>query len=381
MSAFMKSNLTTSNGICMLPLNPGSFVMGSPPDEIGRSHFELEREVTLQPPFYLGSTPVTQRQYERVIQFPSYASAAWAKDRSQDDPGQDAPVDSVGWKGATEFCSKLTETDRAAGILRHDWEYRLPTETEWEYACRAGTTGPQYGVLDSIAWHFGNADQRPHPVCQKEPNPWGFYDMLGNVWELCLDWLSTKAPARAGRGGSYFNTSKCCRAAARSFYAWGGRYSGFRIAAAPIGVYELCPPIEDYPAPPSALSLWEALEAKDFEMAEKVIEEDPDQLEGVDWVPPSLHACIYGDLPDLLEWFLDHGANIEQRDQDYGSTPLIAAIVHRHKTIIRILVERGADTARAMQFAEYGLAGGFEDVPPAEAYQEIIELLIELGVQ
>jgi hypothetical protein len=257
----------------------------------------------------------------------------------------------------------------------------LPTETEWEYACRAGTSGATYGPLDAIAWHFGNSDLRPHPVCEKAPNPWGFHDMLGNVWELCLDWLSAKDQVRAGRGGSYFNTRKSCRAAARSFYAWGGRYSGFRMAAAPVGPYEFCPPIEDYPAPPAIPSMWDALEAKDYALAERIIADHPDQLEGVDWVPPSLHACVYGDLPELFEWFLDHGANMEQRDQDYGSTPLAAAIVHRNKRIIRTLVQRGADTSRAMRVAERGLAGDFEDVPPPEAYREIIELLRELGVE
>jgi hypothetical protein len=81
------------------------------------------------------------------------------------------------------------------------------------------------------------------------------------------------------------------------------------------------------------------------------------------------------------EWLLDHGANIELREQDYGSPPLITAVVHRHKRIIRILVERGADTTRAMEVAQRGLAGDFEDVPPPEAYREIIGLLRELGVK
>jgi sulfatase modifying factor 1 len=356
--------------------------MGSPPDEPGRAYWETEREVALPHELYLGKAPVTQRQFERVITTPRYAVASWSEVRSTDDlSAKDAPVDSVGWSGASEFCAKLTQIDRDAGILREDWEYRLPTETEWEYACRAGTSGPTYGPLDDIAWHFGNADQRPHPVCQKAPNPWGFYDMIGNVWELCLDWLSAKDQTRAARGGSYFNTERCCRAAGRSFYGWGGRYSGFRLAAAPVGQHEFCPPIEDYPLPTASKpSLWDALEAKDFALAERIIADHPHQLEGVDWVPPSLHACIYGDLPELLEWFLDHGANIEQREQDFGGRPLITAIVHRHQRIIRTLVQRGADATGAMQVAERGLAGEFEDVPPPEAYREIIELLRELGV-
>jgi hypothetical protein len=139
--------------------------------------------------------------------------------------------------------------------------------------------------------------------------------------------------------------------------------------------------LTDPPPPARKPSIWDALEAKDYALAERIIADDPDQLEGVDWVPPSLHACIYGDLPELFEWFLDHGANIELREQDYGSPPLKCAVIHRHKRIIRILVERGADTTGAMHIAERGLAGDFEDLPPPEAYREIIELLRELGVR
>jgi hypothetical protein len=144
---------------------------------------------------------------------------------------------------------------------------------------------------------------------------------------------------------------------------------------------ELCPPIEHYPAPPAKPSIWDAFEAKEYALAEKILADDPDQLDGVDWVPPSLHGCIYEDKPEMLEWLLDHGANIELREQDFGGRPLACAIVHRHKRIIRTLIERGADTTRAMEVAQRGLAGDFEDVPPPEAYREIIELLRELGVK
>jgi hypothetical protein len=378
----MKSELNSSSGVRLIPLAPGSFIMASPQDEVGRQYWEPEREVTLPYEFYLGATPVTQRQFELIIPSPTYAMCSWAEERPADHPtAKDAPVDSVGWRGATEFCAKLTEIDRAAGILRNDWEYRLPTEAEWEYACRAGTSGPTYGPLDSIAWHLGNSDDRPHPVGEKTPNPWGFFDMLGNVWELCQDRLSVKGESRAGRGGSYFNTKKSCRAAARSGYAWGGRYSGFRIAAAPVGPFELCPPIEQYPAPPAKPSIWDAFDAKNYALAEQILAADPDQLEGLDDVPPSLHWCIYDDRPEMLEWLLDHGANIERLEQDFGATPLTTAVVHRHKRIIRTLVERGADTTKAMSLAERGLAGDFEDLPPPEAYREIIELLRELGLK
>lgn len=377
----MKSEFTSSSGARLIRVTPGSFIMGSPQSEVGRQHWEGQHEVTLPREFYLGATPVTQRQFERVM--PGFPRQHAHHPTVEDDPAvADVPVDSVGGhgNGPTEFCARLTRIDRDAGILSKEWEYRLPTETEWEYACRAGTSGATYGPLDSIAWHFGNADHRPHPVCEKSPNPWGFHDMLGNVWELCQDWFSVKGRLRAARGGSYFNTAKRCRAAVRTFYS-GGRYSGFRLAAAPVGPLELSPPIEQYPAPPAKPSLWDALDARDYALAERILADDPDQLEGVDDIPPSLHGCIYEDKPEILEWLLDHGANIELLEQDYGSPPLTAAVIHRHKRIIRILVERGADTTRAMHLAERGLAGDFEDLPPPEAYREIIELLRELGVR
>ena len=375
----MKSELTSSNGVRLILVTPGSFIMGSPPDEVGRQYWEGEREVTLPYEFYLGRTPVTQRQFELVM--PCFARQSAHHPTVEDDPtAEDVPVDSVASHGPIEFCAKLTQIDRDAGILKKDWEYRLPTETEWEYACRAGTSGPTYGTLDSIAWHFGNSDQKPHPVCLKAPNPWGFYDMLGNVWELCQDWFSVRGQSRAARGGSYFNTGKRCRAAARTFYS-GGRYSGFRLTAAPVAPLELCPSIEQYAAPPPKPSIWDAVAAKDYGLAEQILADDPDQLEGVDDIPPSLHWCIYDDQPAMLEWLLDRGANIELLEQDYGSPPLTAAVVHRHKRIIRILVERGADTTEAMHLAKRGLAGDFEDLPPPEAYREIIEFLQELGVK
>jgi hypothetical protein len=377
----MRSELTSSNGGRLILVTPGSFIMGSPQDEVGRQYWEGEREVRVPYEFYLGATPVTQGQFERVM--PGFPRQMAYHPTVQDDPAaEDVPVDSIWSIGPIEFCTKLTQIDRDADILSKDWEYRLPTETEWEYACRAGTSGATYGPLDSIAWHFGNAEHRPRPVGEKAPNRWGFYDMLGNVWEMCQDWLWVSNQLRAARGGSYFNTAKRCRAAARTFYS-AGRYSGFRLVAARIGPLEFCPSAEQYPVPPAKPSIWDAVAAKDCALAEQILADDPDQLEGVDDIPPSLHGCIYEDLPEMFEWLLDHGANMERREQDYGSPPLRTAVIHRHKKIIRLLIERGADTTGAMHLAERGLAGDFEDDPrlDREGYREIVKLLRELGVK
>jgi hypothetical protein len=371
----MKSELTSSNGGRLIPVTPGSFVMGSPQTEVGHEYWEGEREVTLSDEFYLGATPVTQRQFDAVM-------PGFRRQFAHHPAVEDAPVDSVRWQAASEYCTKLTHIDRDAGILDHDWEYRLPTEAEWEYACRAGTSGAIYSPLDSVAWHFGNSNLRPHPVGQKAPNAWGFFDMLGNVWEMCQDWFSLKGQQRACRGGSYFNTRKNCRAAARSFYM-GGRYCGFRLAVARVGPCNFSPSIEQYPSAPPKPSIFDAWDTKDYALAEQILANDPDQRDGVDDIPPTLHSCIYTDRAEMVPWLLDHGANIELPEQDYGSTPLNTAVVHRHKRIIRTLVEWGADTTRAMQIAQRGLAGDFEDDASLdrEGYRDIIELLRELGVE
>lgn len=95
--------------------------------------------------------------------------------------------------------------------------YRLPTEAEWEYACRAGTSGPRYGPLDDIAWHRGNSEERPHEPGGRLPNPWGLHDMLGNVWEWCWDLYDPEVYGtyRVLRGGGWFDEHWSCRASVR----------------------------------------------------------------------------------------------------------------------------------------------------------------------
>jgi ankyrin repeat protein len=151
------------------------------------------------------------------------------------------------------------------------------------------------------------------------------------------------------------------------------------LLAAGVGSLDLSPPIDGFPAQDR---IFDAIDANDFDLALRVITADPAAVESVDGIPPPVHACIYDDKPEWLEWLLDHGANIERREQDYGSTPLLTAVVHRHKRIIRTLVQRGADATRAMDCAQRGLAGAYEDDPSLdrEGYREIVELLRALGI-
>ncbi|TDC67859.1 formylglycine-generating enzyme family protein [Micromonospora sp. KC606] len=168
-------------------------------------------------PYQLAVVPVTQALYARVTgQRPSAA----ARDDS-------LPVESVSWLDAVRFCNSLSR-QRGLPPAYHlggdgvtcdatDDGYRLPTEAEWEYACRAGTTGPRYGPLDEIAWHRGNSGEQPHPVGEKQPNAWGLHDMLGNIWEWCWDIYDAEVydSYRVLRGGGWFDQPWSCRASVR----------------------------------------------------------------------------------------------------------------------------------------------------------------------
>lgn len=168
--------------------------------------------------YRLGAVPVTRLLYGSVD-----------NDTPGETPGDILPVTEVSWWDAVRFCNTLSRYEGLTPAYRVDGEatdvewntaadgYRLPTEAEWEYACRAGTTGPRYGELDEIAWYRGNSGERIHPVGGKRPNAWGLYDMLGNVWDWCWDYYDTEVYGsyRVLRGGGWFDEHWSCRASVR----------------------------------------------------------------------------------------------------------------------------------------------------------------------
>lgn len=207
----------------------GSFMMGS-----NSSVYDDEKpahHVNINYSFYIGKFEITQSQWKAVMgKNPSYIL----------DCGDDCPVEQVSWNDAQEFIRKLNN-------LQNDIEYRLPTEAEWEYAYRAGTTGDYYGSLNAIAWYDGNTGKsRKHSVGQQQPNAFGLYDMSGNVAEWCQDWYGTypvgtvtnptgaiSGTYRVTRGGGWVDSSISLRSSARQSRVPSLRYSGlgFRVAA------------------------------------------------------------------------------------------------------------------------------------------------------
>ena len=245
----------------MIWIEPGTFMMGSPSSELGRFDNETQHEVTLTKGYWLGKYEVTQSQYETVIgRNPSKFK------------GSDMPVEMVNWNDAKEFCAKLTEIEKKEGRLPEGYEYTLPTEAQWEYACRAGTTTAfnngkniptkeqeiekSCSNLDEVGWYFFNG-KKTHSVGQKQPNAWGLYDMHGNVWEWCLDYCDSNLndgvvtdTYRDGisdplckigsecvrRGGCWVLFAQGCRSAIRNSDAsiYRGNYIGFRVALVPV---------------------------------------------------------------------------------------------------------------------------------------------------
>jgi len=249
----------------MVFIPPGTFRMGSPANEVDRVDWEgPQTAVTISRGFWIGKYEVTQGEYLAVMgNNPSYFTG-----------DTNRPVEQVRWLDATNYCAKVTQQERAAGQIPTNAVYRLPTAAEREYACRAWTSArfshgddPGYTDLTRYAWYWDNSgtnSQPPggyyyetttgqyyttHPVGRNLPNPWGLYDIHGNVWEWCQDWFSDHLPGgiavdpqgpvtgslRVAEGGSWISGNWACRSAMRGFEGpvTPKYYIGFRVVLAP----------------------------------------------------------------------------------------------------------------------------------------------------
>jgi len=211
----------------MVAIPGGTFLMGSPDGE-GHEDERPRHEVTIQP-FSMSKYPITQFQWRYIANQTELKVDVDLKHDPSYFVGDNLPVEKVNWYEAIEFCHRLS---KLTGM-----HYRLPSESEWEHACRAGTTTPFYfgkdtTKLSKYAWYFGNPGDTTHPVGMKEPNQWGLYDMYGQVWEWCDDswhdnyegaptdgsaWLEGKNKNRSPlRGGSWYSQPEYCRSATRN---------------------------------------------------------------------------------------------------------------------------------------------------------------------
>ncbi len=238
-------------GMTLVPIPAGSFMMGSPSGESDRYDDETQHRVTLTRGFLMSATEVTQAQYEAVM-----------GSNPSEFKGASRPVEMVSWYDAVRFCNALSEREGLTAAYRISGEnsapevtwnldadgYRLPTEAEWEYACRAGTTtrfhsGNSDSDLELVGWYSGNSNQQTQDVGTKQPNAWGLYDMHGNVWEWCWDRYGDyggnatdpagpgSGSARVLRGGGWSDGAQFCRSAYRYWRhpVIRSSFNGFRV--------------------------------------------------------------------------------------------------------------------------------------------------------
>lgn len=238
----MCNSIANSIGMEFILIPAGEFEMGSQSREKRRKLWESPvHRVSIKKPFYLGRYPVTQKQWQKVMgNNPSYFK------------GEKNPVENISWVESQTFLRKLNSLEKAD---ENNYLYRLPTEAEWEYAARAGTAtsyffGDDESKLTENAWFLKNSGLETHSVGLKKPNPWGLYDMYGNVGEWVQDeyhinykgapadgraweslFLSVSIPVRIRRGGGWNGNAGCCRSAERLFAAQDKRLNslGFRV--------------------------------------------------------------------------------------------------------------------------------------------------------
>jgi len=259
----LDKTFTNSMGMEFVLIPAGKFMMGSPGGEAGRGENEgPQREVQITKPFYMGKYEVKLSEFREFVKATQYKTDAetnggafvpvkekWQRKEGVTwmNPGfsqkDDHPVICVAWSDAAEYCKWLAKKTGHA--------YRLPTEAEWEYACRAGTQqaysfGPDARELSKYEWHGENSGGKTRPVGQKKPNSWGLFDMHGNVLEWCQDWYGNyiagpavdpvgppRGSMRVARGGSWAAPVKILRCAQRRSGLGGSVYVGFRIVRMP----------------------------------------------------------------------------------------------------------------------------------------------------
>jgi formylglycine-generating enzyme required for sulfatase activity/predicted Ser/Thr protein kinase len=254
---------------CWIP--PGEFLMGSPEDELGRFEDETQHRVNISKGFWMAKTEVTQAQWlagggiDTTSRLPAYHDEkeylTWNQisasgGNAENFKGDLLPAERMDWSEARDWCLGMTERMRSDGVLDDGWVACIPTEAQWEYACRAETkTALNNGHnltsknnsdnLDEVAWYEGNSNSRTHPVGKKRSNAWGLHDMHGNVWEWCADWYGsyptgdvvdpegpTVGSHRVHRCGGWYNDSGSCRSANR--YRSAPHYRGFRVGLRPV---------------------------------------------------------------------------------------------------------------------------------------------------
>ena len=247
-----KTTLANGAALELLPIKAGTFMMGSPATELGRFPDEVQHEVKIEKDFWMGKTEVTQLQWDAVMGTnPEKYNQAWYH-------GDALPMENVSWGEANEFCRRLTEQEKNAKRIPANAIFRLPTEAEWEYACRAGTTTafnngkeflqkggncPELAEVATFRFNSGGKRgrfNRTKQVATRKPNAWGLLDMHGNVAEWCDDnytiitppvpetekkskkskkqepvVVNDKASQKIIRGGSFMSMPQFCRAAYR----------------------------------------------------------------------------------------------------------------------------------------------------------------------
>jgi formylglycine-generating enzyme required for sulfatase activity len=242
-------------------INGGTFKMGSPANKVGHDAEEEPQHKVTMSSFYMGKYEVTQKEYQEIMGTnPSFSK------------GDNLPVENVSWFGAIEYCNKRSQKEGLTLAYTIDknqsdpnntssfdnlkwtvtWNkdangYRLPTEAEWEYACRAGTTSAYNtgaNISDNTGWYNANSGFKTHPVGQKSANAWGLYDMHGNMWEWCWDWYGDytsdaqtdpvgpiSGAGRVRRGGSWYEPAMDLRSAYRAYGypSYRSVHIGFRL--------------------------------------------------------------------------------------------------------------------------------------------------------